>query len=138
MRSAVLLSFMKDTIKQLEIKKCLKVLKTRSDIIKKVAKMSLTGRANTQELEDPAQTSTTSDSMDWFTMCNVSTLKDFKDLAQQNSALLKESQLNTINNEVEFTEISRSKRPKTKNNDHLKLTLPKKKIQNGSTYTSRN
>jgi hypothetical protein len=59
--------------------------------------MLVTDKVN-QEQKDPAQTTSTSDSggsahMDWFSTTNVSTFKVFRDLAQQNSALLQGSQL---------------------------------------------
>jgi hypothetical protein len=118
---------MKGTLKRLEIKKSFRVGKKNSDIIKKVAKMSLSGGANTQHKEDPARTTTTtSDKTDWFSM-SVSTFQNFKDLAQQNSTnSMEELPIDRTVNEVQFTEISRGKRLKSKTNDHLQLTLTKK------------
>jgi hypothetical protein len=55
-RSAVQLLFMKGTLKQLESKKSLKVVKKRSLSFKESAKMSLIDKVNTQELMDPGQT----------------------------------------------------------------------------------
>jgi hypothetical protein len=51
--------------------------------------MSVSDNVN-QEHNDPAQTTSTSDSggsakIGWFSLSNVSTFKDFRDLANQNS-----------------------------------------------------
>jgi hypothetical protein len=72
---------MKGTLKQLQYKKISKVYKKNSDIVKKVCKMSVSDNVN-QEHKDPAQTTSTSDTggsakMDWFSLSNVITFKDF-------------------------------------------------------------
>jgi hypothetical protein len=61
--------------------KSLKVLNKHSEIFtkKKVVKMSVIDKV-TQELKDPALTTSTSDSgMDWFAMSNESSFKNFRE-----------------------------------------------------------
>jgi hypothetical protein len=113
---------LKGTQKQLQYKKSLKIYKKNSDLVKKVLKMSVSDNYN-QEHKDTAQTHPRgSAKLDWFLSSDVSTFKDFKDLAHEN--------LNSIEsvhnaNDVEFVEVSHTKRPNSKNNEQ-KLTLPKR------------
>jgi hypothetical protein len=68
-----------------------------------------------------AQTTST---LDWFSLSNVSSFKDFRDLANRNLTSIQESQSVQNNTDVEFVEVNPTKRPNGKNNDQ-KLTLPK-------------
>jgi hypothetical protein len=75
--------------------------------------MSVNDNVN-QEPKDPAQTTSTLDpggsaKMDWFSLSNVSTFKDFKDLANQNLTSIQGSQSVQNDNDVEFVEVNHLK-----------------------------